>query len=123
MSYSIDLRKIEAKNIYPLGSKFSGINPSGDEIGFTNYYMTENGKPYFGVTGEMHFSRVREDEWEDSIIKAKMDGLNILATYIFWNVHEEICGRFRFDGNRNIRKFVELCGKKLSQLISDKMIP
>lgn len=111
MSYSIDLRNIEAKNIYSLGDKFHGVNPSGDEIGFTNYYMTQNGKPFFGVTGEMHFSRVREDEWEDSIVKAKMDGLNILATYVFWNVHEEIRGKFRFDGNRNIRKFIELCGK------------
>lgn len=111
MSYSIDLRNVSSKNIYPLGAKFHGINPSGEEIGFTNYYMTKNGKPCFGITGEMHFSRVREDEWEDSIIKAKMDGLNILATYVFWNVHEEIRGKFRFDGNRNIRKFVELCGK------------
>ena len=117
MSYYIDLKNVGAKNIYPLGSKFHGTNPSGDEIGFTNYYMTENGKPYFGVTGEMHFSRVREDEWEDSIIKAKMDGLNILATYVFWNVHEEIRGKFRFDGSRNIRKFVELCGKHNMKVI------
>lgn len=111
MSYIIDLTNIEGKSIYPLGANFSGVSPSGEEIGFTNYHMTKNGKPFFGVAGEMHFSRVREDEWEDSIVKAKMDGLNILATYVFWNVHEEIRGRFRFDGNRNIRKFVELCGK------------
>lgn len=111
MQYSIDLRNVGSKNIYPLGANFRGVNPAGDEIGFTNYYMTENGKPFFGITGEMHFSRVRKDEWEDSIVKAKMDGLNILATYVFWNVHEEIRGKFRFDGNRNIRKFIELCGK------------
>ena len=29
----------------------------------------------------------------------------------FWNHHEEEEGKFRFDGNRNIRKFLKLCEK------------
>lgn len=111
MPYAIDLSRVTQKNIYPLGNAFRGTAPDGTEIGFTNYYMTVDGTPKFGITGEMHYSRVREDEWEDSIIKAKMDGVNIIATYVFWNVHEEIRGKFRFDGCRNIRGFIELCKK------------
>lgn len=111
MEYTVDLRNIAPKNIYSLGKKFSGCTPQGRELGFTNYYMTADGKPFFGVTGEMHFSRISEEQWEDAIIKAKMGGLNIIATYVFWNVHEEVEGRFRFDGCRDIRRFVELCRK------------
>ena len=109
MSYSIDLTRVEPKQIYPLGEKFRGTGPSGEVLGFTNYYMTKDATPFFGISGEIQYARVREEEWEDTILKAKMGGLNIIAFYVFWNVHEEVRGRFRFDGNRNVRKFLELC--------------
>lgn len=111
MPYSLDLRSVEATRVYDLGAKFHGVNPDGDELGFTNCYMTKNGNPFFGISGEIHFCRVRENEWEDSIVKAKMGGINMLTTYVFWNVHEEIKGEFRFDGCRNVRRFLELCRK------------
>lgn len=111
MHETLDLRHIAPKTLYPLGEKFSGRAPDGIQIGFTNYYMTKNDAPFFGVAGEVHYSRVSEDQWEDTILKCKMGGLNIIATYVFWNVHEEIEGKFRFDGNRNLRKFLDLCRK------------
>ena len=55
MAYRLNLRSLPEKNIYPLGEKFTGTNPAGDEISFTNYYMTLNGRPFFGVSGEIHF--------------------------------------------------------------------
>lgn len=71
--------------------------------------MTLGGEPFFGIGGEVHYCRVREDEWEDTVIKARMGGLNIISSCIFWNAHEEIRGKFRFDGNRNIRKNAAIC--------------
>jgi hypothetical protein len=88
-----------------------GTNPSGDRLGFSNYYMEKNGEPYFGICGEFHYSRYAEEEWEDELVKMKMGGINIVATYIFWNVHEEIRGVFEWEGRRNLRRFVQLCGK------------
>ncbi len=117
MFYSIDLTHVAPKKIYPLGENFRGTDPDGKVLGFTNYYMTKDGAPFFGISGEIQYCRVREDEWEDTIVKAKMGGLNIIASYIFWNVHEEVRGSFRFDGNRNIRKFLELCHKHGMQVI------
>ncbi len=109
--YELDLTKTAPKNIYSLGEKFSGTAPDGREIGFTNYYMTVDGKPFFGISGEMHFSRVSPDQWEDTVVKMQCGGINILSTYVFWNVHEEEEGIFRFDGCRNIRAFLEICEK------------
>ncbi|MFV0505042.1 MAG: beta-galactosidase [Lachnospirales bacterium] len=108
---NIDLRNFTKKEINYLSDKFSGISKKGDKLKFTNYFMEINGEPFLGISGECHFSRVHENQWEDTILKMKTGGINVVSTYIFWNHHEEIESKFRFDGNRNLRKFVEICGK------------
>ena len=110
MQNYIDFSKIKEKEIYSLGKKFFGEGPQGT-IGFTNYYLEENGTPFFGIAGECHYARVHESQWEDTILKMKMCGINIVSTYVFWIHHEEQEGVFRFDGNKNLRKFVEICKK------------
>lgn len=109
--HSIDLTGSHSRAVHPLSDRFRGTDPEGNEISFTNYYMVLNGKPFFGISGECHFSRGEETRWEDTILKMKIAGLNIISTYIFWNHHEEEEGIFRFDGRRNIRRFIELCAK------------
>lgn len=104
--YRIDASE-DRKDIRPGASKLRG----GDAIGFSNYYMEKNGKPFFGICGEFHYCRYDECRWEDELVKMKMGGINIVATYIFWNVHEEIQGTFDWTGRRDLRRFVELCGK------------
>ncbi|RUS46676.1 beta-galactosidase [Cohnella sp. AR92] len=108
--YAIDARD-DRKNIRSGASKMKGIHPSGESLSFSNYYMERNGKPYFGICGEFHYARYDESLWEDEIVKMKMGGINIVSTYIFWNFHEEIRGVFRWDGRRNLRRFIELCAK------------
>ena len=112
MKYAIDISNTRKQDIYRLPEDiFFGKNPDGKELGFTNYYMIIDGKPFFAISGECHYSRVPENMWEDTIIKMKAGGLNTVSSYIFWNHHEEIEGQFRFDGTRNLRKFVSLCAK------------
>ncbi|GAA0137672.1 hypothetical protein YSY43_45130 [Paenibacillus sp. YSY-4.3] len=108
MQYSIQAN-IMPKEISASTLRLGGRNPDGDEISFTNYYMELNGKPYFAICGEFHYSRYPEANWEAEINKMKASGINILATYIFWNHHEEIEGLYDWRGNRNLRKFIELC--------------
>lgn len=109
--YHLDLTDHKEKKIFPLSEKFRGKDPNGNEISFTNYYMQYNGRPFFGISGEYHYSRVHEEQWEDTILKMKMGGLNIISTYCFWNHHEEEEGVFNFEGRRNVRKFIQLCHK------------
>ena len=111
MNYHVSAKDFKHKEIYDLGEKFRGTDPKGEEIGFTNYYMTLNGKPFFGISGEFHFSRCEAQRWEDELLKMKMCGINVITTYIFWNHHEEEEGTFDFEGRRNLRHFVELCKK------------
>lgn len=111
MENIISLKNVKEKNIYDLGDDFRGRSISGDEISFTNYYMEKNNSPFFGISGEYHFSRMSDSRWEDEIIKMKMAGINIISTYVFWNHHEEEEGIFDFNGRRDLRRFVELCRK------------
>lgn len=111
MVYELDLRRLKDKRIYPLGEEFRGVSGEGEEFSFTNYYMQRNGKPFFGVSGEFHYSRMSDARWEDELIKMKLCGISVVSTYVFWIHHEEEEGNFRFDGRRNLRRFLELCRK------------
>ncbi len=111
MNHIIDLTAAKPKKIWNLPDTFSGRAPDGRSVDFTNYYFMVDGQPFAGISAEMHFSRTEERLWEDDLIKLKMCGVNTIATYVFWNHHEEKEGHFNFSGQRNIRRFVELCQK------------
>ncbi len=70
-----------------------------------------DGKPWFPVMGEMHYSRYRETFWEESLRKIKAGGVTIVSSYVIWIHHEEEEGVFDFSGCRDLRKFLTLCQK------------
>jgi len=86
-------------------------SPTGHTLGLNARYLTLDGKPMLPVMGEIHYSRVPEAEWETEILKMKSAGVQIIATYIIWIHHEEIEGQWDWSGQRNLRKFVQLCAK------------
>lgn len=47
------------------------------------------------------FSRVRFQMWPLIIDKARRGGLNVIQTYIFWNVHEPVEGKVIVSGTRS----------------------
>lgn len=92
----------------PLGSFTS---PSGQTLGVNSQHLTRDGKPWLPVMGEFHFSRYPESQWETEILKMKAAGVQIISTYIIWIHHEQSEGVFNWQGQRDLRRFVELCGK------------
>jgi len=88
-----------------------GKNPEGIEPGATSRYFTIDGSPWFPIMGEMHYSRYPKPYWEESILKMKAGGIDIVASYIFWLHHEEIEGQVNWKGNNDLRTFVEVCAK------------
>lgn len=61
------------------------------------------------VMGEVHYSRIPVDEWATEIRKIKEGGVTIIAAYVFWNHVEEREGIFDWSGQRDLRRFLELC--------------
>jgi len=108
--YSIDL-PAETVSIVAGHLQLGGTNPSGDPISFTNFYMIQNGLPIIPVMGEFHFSRYHHADWETELLKMKAGGIDIVATYVFWNHTEEEEGVFNWSNGRNLRHFVQLSGR------------
>ncbi|MCX5415913.1 beta-galactosidase [Streptomyces sp. NBC_00059] len=71
--------------------------------------LFRDGRPWIPVMGEFHFSRYPADEWREELLKIKAGGIDLVATYLFWNQHENERGVFRFDGDLDVRRFVTLC--------------
>jgi beta-galactosidase len=95
----------------PMWFPAGGRSPSGETLGINSRYLLHNGKPWFPVMGEFQFSRYPEAEWEDEILKMKAGGVQVISTYVFWIHIEEIEGQFDWAGQRDLRRFVELCRK------------
>ena len=85
MEHIIDLTGLKERRRFSLSGKFYGKDDvGGRELSFTNCYMQMNGKPFLGISGECHYARVHEHQWEDTLLKMKMGGINTVATYVFW---------------------------------------
>ncbi|MCR4603922.1 MAG: beta-galactosidase [Prevotella sp.] len=81
----------------------------GKEVGWDSYGLTIDGRRVCPVMGEIHYSRIPANEWAYAIRKMKEGGVNIAATYVFWNHIEEQEGIYRWDGQRDLRSFLETC--------------
>ena len=69
------------------------------------------------VMGEVHYSRIPVAEWRQEVKKMKEGGVTMIATYVFWNHVEEEEGIFRWDGQRNLRRFLEICAEEQMPVI------
>ena len=79
------------------------------EVKWDAHSLIVDGKRVVPAMGEVHYSRIPDDEWESEVKKMKEGGVTIIATYVFWNHIEEQEGIFRWDGQRNLRRFIEIC--------------
>jgi beta-galactosidase len=85
-----------------------GEPPAGDDrIEVTSRWVERGGVPCFPITGEIHYSRVPRDRWSDVLGHARAGGLTSVATYVLWQAHEPAQGVFRWDGQLDLRAFVE----------------
>ncbi|KRB87235.1 glycoside hydrolase family 35 [Duganella sp. Root198D2] len=85
--------------------------PGGHVLGINNQYLTRDGQPWLPVMGEFHYSRSPAASWESELAKMKSAGINVVASYIIWNHHEEKQGKFDWSGNRDLRRFIRLANK------------
>lgn len=67
-----------------------------------------NGKPLVLISGAIHYFRIPKQYWHDRLMKAKAMGLNVVETYVPWNLHESEPGKFDFSGNLDLKSFVLL---------------
>jgi beta-galactosidase len=67
-----------------------------------------DGKPFKVLSGELHYARIPRDYWHARLKMAKAMGLNTIATYVFWNLHEPSPGVYDFSGQNDLRAFIQV---------------
>lgn len=109
-SYEINLN-VADKKIETGYLALGGMAPDGGSIAVNSYYVELDGRPFIPIMGEMHYTRIPNEQWEEQILKAKSGGINVICTYVFWNMHEEMEGVFDWNGDKDLRRFILLCQK------------
>ncbi|KDP29648.1 hypothetical protein JCGZ_18810 [Jatropha curcas] len=69
-----------------------------------------NGKRQLLLSGSVHYTRSTADMWPNILAKARHGGLNVIQTYVFWNVHEPVQGQYNFEGQYDLVKFIKMIG-------------
>ena len=82
--------------------------PGGHHLSVNNRYLLSDGKPWMPVMGEFHYTRSPASSWAAELRKMKAAGVDIVASYVIWNHHEEQEGHFDWRGNKDLRRFVQL---------------
>ena len=67
-------------------------DPAGtrDGIRVTTRCLERDGVPWIPVMGEYHFSRDLPERWERELRKMRAGGVDVVATYLVWILHEEV---------------------------------
>ncbi|KAJ6906382.1 beta-galactosidase 13-like [Populus alba x Populus x berolinensis] len=91
----------------------SVVAHGGKQVGVTydERSLIINGKRELLFSGSIHYPRSTPDMWPELILKAKRGGLNVIQTYVFWNIHEPEQGKFNFEGPYDLVKFIKTIGE------------
>ncbi|XP_008219605.1 PREDICTED: beta-galactosidase 16 [Prunus mume] len=57
-------------------------------------------------SGSIHYPRSTPEMWPSLLAKAKEGGIDVIQTYVFWNLHEPRQGKFDFSGRQDIISFI-----------------
>lgn len=87
---------------------FSWISCATSSVSYDHKAITINGQRRILISGSIHYPRSTPEMWPDLIQKAKDGGLDVIQTYVFWNGHEPLQGKYYFEGRYDLVKFIKL---------------
>eukprot|EP01018_Ginkgo_biloba_P019616 Gb_41542 [translate_table: standard] len=86
-----------------------GLN--GDEVTYDGTSLIINGQRKLLFSGSIHYTRSTPQMWPGLIAQAKEGGLDVIQTYVFWNMHEAQQGQYNFEGRFDLVQYVKLIQK------------
>lgn len=95
-----------------LASSAVGVNRQKKTVTYDSRSLIIGGSRELLFSGSIHYPRSPPEMWPELIRKAKEGGLNVIQTYVFWNIHEPVQGQFNFDGDNDVVKFVKMIGEQ-----------
>ncbi|CAI0445319.1 unnamed protein product [Linum tenue] len=83
----------------------------GEGVTYDARSLIIHGKRELLFSGSIHYPRTTPDMWPKLLEDAKRGGLNVIQTYVFWNIHEPEEGKFNFEGRFDLVKYIKLIGE------------
>ncbi|XP_037526905.1 beta-galactosidase isoform X1 [Rhipicephalus sanguineus] len=85
-------------------------------VDYANNQFLKDGQPFRYISGSLHYFRVPKAYWQDRMEKMRLAGLNALQTYVEWSGHEPEPGKFNFEGDYDLKAFLDTA-KKVGLLV------
>lgn len=67
-----------------------------------------DGKPFRYVSGSFHYFRALPETWQRHLKTMRAAGLNAIDTYVEWSFHNPTDGKYTFEGNADLERFIQL---------------
>ncbi|NIK61892.1 beta-galactosidase [Kribbella shirazensis] len=88
-------------------------DPRRGHIALRSGRIEVDATPTLMLSGEVHYFRLRRDDWADRLVQARDAGLDTIASYIPWIWHELPDGELDLTGRtcpeRDLPAFIDLC--------------
>ncbi|RSM59812.1 hypothetical protein DMB66_26550 [Actinoplanes sp. ATCC 53533] len=100
------------QRLWPAPSREPRLGNDEDQrpgLSLTSRFLRRDGQPWIPVSGELHYSRVPRDRWEERLRLMRSGGITVVSSYVPWIHHVAHRGAPIFDGNRDLAAFVDLC--------------
>ncbi|CAM6096522.1 unnamed protein product [Calypogeia fissa] len=80
---------------------FQGTKAAANQKSFTidDDQFYKDGAPFRILGGSIHYFRIHPQYWEDRLLRAKALGLNVIQTYVPWNLHQPQEAQLNFEKN------------------------
>ncbi|KAI8533039.1 hypothetical protein RHMOL_Rhmol11G0265200 [Rhododendron molle] len=88
-----------------------GVQLTQCSVTYDNKALIINGQKRILFSGSIHYPRSTPQMWEGLIQKAKDGGLDVIDTYVFWNLHEPTAGNYNFEGRYDLVGFIKMVQK------------
>ncbi|KAJ7563919.1 hypothetical protein O6H91_03G130300 [Diphasiastrum complanatum] len=89
-------------------NEFGIFGTNADTVTYDHRALIINGQRRILISASLHYPRATPEMWPDLISKAKDGGVDVIETYVFWNVHEPAQGNYNFKGRYDLSTFVKL---------------
>ncbi|KAG5050111.1 hypothetical protein JHK85_011214 [Glycine max] len=84
-----------------------GFGVKAEEVTYDGRSLIIDGQRKILFSGLIHYPRSTPQMWPDLIAKAKQGGLDVIQTYVFWNLHEPQPGMYDFRGRYDLVGFIK----------------
>ncbi|CAK7354686.1 unnamed protein product [Dovyalis caffra] len=88
-------------------SMIKDVGARGEDVTYDGRSLIIDGQRKILFSGSIHYPRSTPEMWPSLIAKAKEGGLDVIQTYVFWNLHEPKPGQYDFSGRNDLVKFIK----------------